>query len=351
MISENLDWDIEKDFNESDSRFELRKSIIKDIVDHYDCVSDHSIVSVTGLDCEKILRKSLKIYENSQYSKLFNCSTFVADVLKSGYQHIHKPFKNKRRLQTPENTKKLAREIQYINTRPVENNPDAQLEKEIDQCSDIESVRRLHESNVGDVKNSLRFRLRYFLLSLLRVENSEKYRITQLEKYIARHIMGRDAVKCALFKELKNEQGNDEQVKKLLSLLRLDSESVERVIKLNDPELLNFYMQYFHEDVNRRINKRQETMMLCAVRNQSNNIVRALWEKSDKSLCDKDGNTLLILAAKKGNEEVVKMPWGEKPDKGETNKYGKTALDMARKYHHLKVARLLEKRLARNTPL
>lgn len=158
--------------------------------------------------------------------------------------------------------------------------------------------------------------------------------------------MGTDAVKNALFKELKSEQENDQRVRKLLSLLRLDSESVERVIKLNDPELLDFYLQYFHEDVNRRINERQETIMLCAVRNQSNNIVRALWEwkKADKSLCDKDGNTLLILAAKKGNEEIVNMLLRVNSDISETNKYGKTAVDMSRKYRHHKIVNLLEQK-------
>ncbi|USE36073.1 ankyrin repeat domain-containing protein [Endozoicomonas sp. SCSIO W0465] len=342
-IEKNLAWDIDKEAGETDSRFELRKYILKDLVDHFDYVADRNTVLLTGLNVEKMLIKARKIYENGQYSYGFNCATFVADVLKSGYQHIHKPFKNKRSWQTPENTIKLAREIHYLNTKSAESNPDAEIERKIDQCRDIDSIRQLHKDNVVDIKSRFWFRLKHFLYCLTGLKSAEEYRVNQLEKYITRHIMGSSVVKSALLEALENEQVDDKQIMSLLSLLRLDAESVERVVKLNDPALLAFYLNYFNEDVNRRINKRQESLLLCAIRNHSNHIVRALLvrEDIDKHISDKDGNSLLILAAKKGNEEVVSMLLPTYPDISGTNNYGKTAMDMARKYHHHKVVYLL----------
>lgn len=344
LIEKNLAWDIPREAGESDSRFELRKYIMKDIVDHYDYVSDRRTVLLTGLNVDKMLKKARKIYENGHYGYGFNCSTFVANVLKSGYQHIHKPFANKRGWQTPENTIRLAREIQHLKTNPEARTPDAAIEQKIDQCRDLEGILQVHKDNVVDIKCRFLFRLKHFLYHLFGFRSDEEYRINQLEKYITRHIMGSDAVKKALFKALKNGQADDRRIMYLLSLLRLDAKSVERVVKMNDPGLLEFYLNYFREDVNRRINKRQESLLLCAIRNQSNHVVRALLGRKDTNryLRDKDGNTLLILAAKKGNAEVVNRLLQANPDISVTNRWGKTAMDMARKYHHQDVLHLLK---------
>ena len=337
----NFDWSLVKRRDkESESDYEARKRILSDIFEEYDFISDDRCVLINGLDCEKMSIRARKLLENQNYAQTgFNCAKFATEVMKAGYRHIHSPMQNMCLMQMPENALRFARELQIVTRQRVD-----ALENRIDQCRDLAAMRELHEAEVVGVKSSLRFRLKHFLYCLSGFKTSEEYRVNQLEKYIARHIMGSEAVKRALLEELENEQADDKRIMNLLSLLRLDAKSVERVVKLNDPELLEFYLKYFREDVNRLINKRQESLLLCAVRNQSNHIVRALLDRkdTDKRLCDKDGNTFLILAAKKGNEEAINMRLLADPDISETNNYGKTAMDMARKYHHHKVADLLE---------
>lgn len=339
-LEHNFDWSLVKRRDkESMSDYEARKRILSDIFEEFDFISDDRCVLLNGLDCEKMSIRARKLLENQNYAQTgFNCSKFATEVMKAGFRHIHSPMQNMCLMQMPENALRFARELQFVTHQRVD-----ALEHRIDQCRDLGALRVLHEAEVVGVKSSLRFRLKHFLYCLTGFKTSEEYSVNQLEKYITQHIMGCDEVKTELLIELENGQGDDKRIMQLLSLLRLDAESVERVIKLNDPRLLQFYLSYFNEDVNRKINERQESMLLCAVRNQSNHIVRALLERkdTDKRLCDKDGNTFLILAAKKGNEEAVNLRLLADPDTSETNKYGKTAMDMARKYHHHKVADLL----------
>ncbi len=347
-LKENFGWsEVQRKEGETVSYHEAKKKICKDIVEEYDYTSDKRNVLLTDVDVDKMSRRANKLLENQNYRAVgFNCAKFVAKVLKSGSWHIYGRTRNLRKIQMPEDTLRLARELQYKGCKS-ENSSARQLEREIDESHDFDSVRQIYNSKVIHAKSSLRFRLLSFLFHLIGLKTEKECRIHQLEKYIARHIIGSDEVKAELFRELDNERGSNDRILALLRLLRLDAESIERVVKLNDPKLLEFYLKHFNElDVNRIINDRQESMLLCAVRNQSNRIVRALLDRADtdKSVCDKDGNTLLILAAKKGNEEAVNMRLQVSPDISETNKFGKTAIDMAIKYNHHVVVNLLESR-------
>lgn len=341
-LEHNFDWsEVKRRDTESESDYEARKRILSDMFEEYDFIDDDRCVLLNGLDCEKMSIRAHKLFENQNYAQTgFNCSKFATEVLKAGYKHIHSPMQNMCQIQMPENALRFARELQLRMGERLDT-----LESSVDRCRDLGALRELHEAEVVGVKSSLRFRLKHFLYCLTGYKTAEEYRVNQVEKYIARHIMGSDEVKAELFRELDNEHGSNDRILALLRLLRLDAESIERVVKLNDPELMEFYLKHFNErDVNRIINDRQESMLLCAVGNQSNRIVRALLDRADtdKNVCDKDGNTFLILAAKKGNEEAVNIRLHANADISETNKYGKTAIDMARKYHHHKVANLLE---------
>ena len=340
-LEHNFDWiQVNRKDKEAEGDYEAKKRILSDMFEEYDFIGDDRCVLLNGLDSEKMITRARKLFENQNYTQTgFNCSKFATEVMKAGFRRIHNPMQNMCLMQMPENAFRFARELEYT----LKNHKDL-LEDRIDQCRNLGALRRLHEGEVVGVKSSLRFRLKHFLYCLTGIRTAEEYRVNQLEKYIARHIIGSSDVKKALLAELNNEKGSDEQIVNLLSLLRLDADSIERVVKLNDPELLDFYLKYFCKDVNKRINEQQESMLLCAVRNQSNRIVRALLDRddTDRRLCDKDGNTFLILAAKKGNEEAVSMSLLADPDVSETNNHGKTAIDMARKYHHHKVASLLE---------
>ena len=148
-LEQKFAWsNLEKRPGESADTYEVRRRILIDMIEEHDFISDDRCVLLTGLDCEKMSKRARKLFENQNYRRTdFNCSKFAAKVLKSGYQHIHSPFANMSKRQWPENTLRLARELQRINEQPDEKKQPLLLERKIDQCRDIDSVRQLHEAN------------------------------------------------------------------------------------------------------------------------------------------------------------------------------------------------------------
>jgi uncharacterized protein len=72
--------------------------------------------------------------------------------------------------------------------------------------------------------------------------------------------------------------------------------------------------------------------------------VAAAFRKINMNLRDTEGKTALMLAAAKGNAEVVKALLTMKPNRKLADKSGKTALEIARANGHAEIAKLLSGR-------
>lgn len=130
----------------------------------------------------------------------------------------------------------------------------------------------------------------------------------------------------------------------LKAMLKAGFYPLHYAAKHGNKDLLNAVLETGLADIN-QVDTEGNTALMLAAENGYEDAVNALLETglADIDQVNTNGNTALMLAAKNGNNKIVKALIEAGADVNKTNKYNKSAIDLARDYSNSYTVGILHK--------